>query len=205
MQPGDVIVAINGANTIGLPGTYVVQQMLESGATTVHWHLTLADRNWYNAENAPKTVTEAQKNYDDAYNLSVSLQQRQHRFDKSYSSKTHSVRERLEAIRHHFRVAEKLRSMAYWKLRSKQAEIQKELVESLKAAEAKREAEAMKVLEARRKAAKAKKKKVIPTATASDVIKISRADVSKLPVAFGFRLGDKSSKIAATAAATKWR
>ena len=204
MQPGDVIVAINGASTTGLPGNYVVQQMLESGATTVYRHLTLADRNWYNAENAPKTVTEAQKNYDDALKLSMSLRQRLLSFNKSYSSKTHSVRKRLEAMRHHFTVAEKLRSMAFWKLRSKQAEIQKELVESLKAAEAKREAEAIKVLEAK-KAAKAKKKKVIPTATASDVIKISRADVSKLPVAFGFRLGDKSSKIAATAAATKWR
>ena len=93
----------------------------------------------------------------------------------------------LRKLKQHFQVAEKLRETAWRNLRSKQV-----LVEAKKVADAKT-------------AAKAKKKKVIPTATATDVIKISHADVSKLSVAFGFHLGDKDSKASAKAAATKWR
>ncbi len=216
MQEGDVIVAVNGTKTTGLSGK-TVRGMLQSDATPTFWHLTLVNRDWYDTQNAPKSLADAQKNYDRAYKLSMSVQQHQHNLNHSLPRYEMQRRlyphyeERLEVTTQHFRVAEKLRTKSWLKLqRLKKLEKQKEtemLAAALRAVEAKEVAEAKKVAETKKEAMKKAdaKKKMIPTATASDAKRISHADVSKLPVAFGFRLGDKASKIAATTAATKWR
>ena len=190
MQSGDVVVAMNGRSTIGLPGNAVLE-MLHSGAASSVLQLTLVERKWYMTQTAPKTEADAKKNYDEAFKFSLNLRQR-HR-NLSQKVPNDEMMKSLNASKHHFGVAEKLREAAWWKLRSIQTHKEaKKLTEVVKATEAK-------------KAAEAKKEEDVPSATASDVMKISHANLSKLPVAFGFRLRDKSSKSAATAATTKWR
>lgn len=209
MQEGDVIVAINGTNITGLSGNTVLG-MLKSDTAPPYWRLTLVNRDWYDTQNAPTTLTDAKKNYDGAFKLSMSVQQHQHNLkvslprDEMQRRLYPNYEEHLEVTRQRFSVAEKLRTKAWLKLKQLERQIEAEKsAAALRATAAKKVAEVVEK-EARKKA-EAKKKKMIPSATASDVRRLSYADVLKLPLAFGFCLGDMSSKAAATAAATKWR
>ncbi|KAL7436459.1 hypothetical protein ACHAXM_005370 [Skeletonema potamos] len=182
MKPGDVIVAIDGKNVAGLPGNAILG-ILQSSTTTAISHLVLVDRKRHQSQHAPKTLSDAKNNYDAAFNFSMSLQRKVCNAD---------AEGRLTKLKQHFQVAEELRGTAWRDLQMKKGEINLELAKAQKAAEAK-------------KAAEATKTNVIPTATASDMIKISHVNVSKLPVAFAFNLDDKASKASAKKAATKWR
>ncbi len=214
MQEGDVIVAINETSTTDLPGSAVLG-MLQSDAAPPYWRLTLANRDWYDTQGAPKTLAGAQMKYDAAFKLSISVQQHEHNLNNSRPLNEKQRRlfpnyeEHLELTRQRFLVAEKLRTKAWSKLKQleKQQKAEKNSAAALRATAAKKVDEARKAAELRieAKKAEAKKRKMIPSATASGAIRISHADVSKLPLAFGFRLGDKASITAATTATTKWR
>ena len=209
LKPGDVIVSINGTNLEGLPCNTALQ-ILQSFKS--HVFLKFVNRESYNKNSRdtyPKTVAGAQKQYDAAYQMSIKLQnERQLALLQAKNVRKPTQPKCIRKLTQHFAVAEELRTLAWnnLTLKKRHQEIidkkkQQIAVEmTAKKAEAAKKKRQQKAVELA-----AKRRKVIPIATASGLIKISHRDVSKLPVAFGFHLDDKSSKSLATAAATKWR
>jgi hypothetical protein len=180
MKPGDVIVNINGNGMNNLSDLLGAAAFEISQVTTKVSYLTCVDRESYNRRTAPKTVADAQTNYDASLRKSMRLQGLHHIAIRQKWSHEHRYNHNekeasIKKLKQHFDVCEQLREMAWKDLKLKERQ--------------------MKELEQLRRR---------PFATASDIIKASHAEASKLPVAFGFHLYDKASKASATAAATKW-
>ncbi len=208
LKPGDVIVSINGTNLEGLPCNTALE-ILQSFNS--HAFLKFDNRESYKngRYTYPKTVAGAQKQYDAAYQMSIKLQnERQLALLQAKNVRKLTQPKCIRKLTQHFAVSEELRTLAWNNLALKKRhqetiDNQRQQIAvdmAAKKAEAAKKKRQQKAVELA-----AKRRKIIPVATASDVIQISHRDVSKLPVAFGFHLDDKSSKSLATAAATKWR
>ena len=188
LKPGDVIVSINGTNLEGLPCNTALQKLQSCNS---HAFLKFVNRESYKNSRDTKTVADAQRQYDAAYQMSIKLQnERQLALLHAKNVRNPTQPICIRKLTQHFNVSEELRSLAWNNLALKKRH-------QAEAAQKKRQQKAAEVA--------AKRRKNIPVATASGVIKISHRDVSKLPVAFGFHLDDKASKSLATAAAAKWR
>jgi hypothetical protein len=208
LKPGDVIVSINGTNLEGLPCNTALQilQSLKS-----HAFLKFENRESYknSRDTHPKTVADAQNQYDAAYQMSIKLQnERQLAQLQAKNVRKPTQPKCIRKLTQHFAVSEELRTLAWNNLALKkrhQETIDKQRQQIAVEMTAKKAEAAKKKRQQKAVELAAKRRKIIPVATASDVIKISHRDVSKLPVAFGFHIDDKLSKSLATAAATKWR
>ena len=218
---GDVVVAIDGKMVSDLEGTNVMR-LLDMRRDTIH-EITFANRKWYDGQNAPKNLAEAKEIYDNSMKLSVKLQQMLYntqRYIEQNLNHEDNSHGKLNEVKAHFGVAEKLRTMT-WSKRQEMAEAEGAIEEiramaADKAVMAKKKpiqtATASNVINMSHiidlsKLPEADKSgdKRIPTATASKVIQMSHIVLSKFPIGFAYKLGDEYSKTLATSAATKWR